>query len=135
MDQQLGKAYKLCSRKRIQLVFQEGKTIRTYPLACTYRKVHVASDVPFQLVISAPKRLFKKAHDRNYVKRLMKESIRQNKLPLVSFLSANQLQLDLFIVYTSKDLLSLDRLSTSIHKLFKALIHDLEKIEHQSKNA
>jgi ribonuclease P protein component len=127
MEERLGKEYKLCSRKRIQSIFQEGKSIRSYPFACTYKKLTFDDSIPFQLVVSAPKRIFKKAHDRNYIKRLTKEAIRKNKLPLATFLEINQLQVDLFIVYTTKEVLDLNRLNTAINKLFNTLIHELEK--------
>lgn len=127
MDERLGKEYKLCSRKRIQLVFKEGKTVRSFPFTCSYSKIESDSKTPFQIVVSAPKRLFRKAHDRNYVKRLMKEAIRKNKLTLETFLEVNQLQLDLFLVYSSKEVLELNRLTQSIEKLFKTIIHEFEK--------
>lgn len=127
MEQRLGKKYKLCSRKRIQSVFSDGKNIRVFPYSCMFNKVTTQDSIPFQVVISAPKRMFKKAHDRNYIKRITKEVIRKNKLPLVSFLENHQIQIDLFIVYTTKDVLDLNRLNSAIHKLFKLLVHELEK--------
>ena len=133
-DQRLGKEYKLCSRKKIQSIFSEGKNIRSFPFSCTYNKTTHEASTPFKVVISAPKRLFKKAHDRNYVKRLTKEVIRKNKLPLISFLETHDIQVDLFIVYTTKEVLDLNRLNNAINKLFKILIHELEKTQLEKKN-
>ncbi len=127
MDQKLGKSYKLCSHKRIQALFKVGKSVRCFPLVGVYSIYKRTDGEPFQLVISAPKRQFKKAHDRNRVKRLMKEAIRENKLTLSSYLLEQQLQIDLFISYTNPEIITVDRLSQKINQLFKLIIHDLAK--------
>ncbi|MFT6244429.1 MAG: ribonuclease P protein component, partial [Crocinitomicaceae bacterium] len=79
MNHSFGKAYKLCSKKLIDEVFESGVTVKSYPLIAKYKKVDLKNDAPFQMVISAPKRTFKNAFQRNRIKRLCKEAIRMNK--------------------------------------------------------
>ena len=135
MDQKLGKSYKLCSHKRIQALFKVGKSVRCFPLLSTYNIFLREEGEPFQLVISAPKRLFKKAHDRNRVKRLLKEAVRKNKLPLTSYLIEQKLQIDLFISYTNTEIITVERLSQKINQLFKLIIHELDKTQtHETAN-
>jgi ribonuclease P protein component len=126
MDQSFGKAYKLCSRKTIDRLFKEGKQLRAFPLSVYYLESENNEKVPFQVVISAPKRQFKRAHDRNYVKRLIKEVLRKEKQPLEDLLSASGKQLALFIVYTNKEVLTYPELEKCAKKLVGKLLVELE---------
>lgn len=120
-----GKPYKLCSRKMIDRLFKEGKQLRAFPLTVYYLENESTEKVPFQVVLSAPKRQFKRAHDRNYVKRLMKEVLRREKQPLEDILTEQEKQLALFIVYGNKEVLSYPELEKSVRKLIGKLIGEL----------
>jgi ribonuclease P protein component len=80
MDQSFGKEYKLCSHILIDKLFQEGKRFRIDPFSLVFSTGNFAFDAPFQVLISVPKKQFKRAHDRNYVKRRIREIIRKNKV-------------------------------------------------------
>lgn len=121
-----GKAYKLCSRKTIDRLFKEGKQLRAFPLSMYYLEMEPVEKVPFQVVISAPKRQFKRAHDRNYVKRLIKEVLRKEKQPLEDLLTASGKQLALFIVYTNKEILPYRELEKCARKLVGKLLAELQ---------
>ena len=121
-----GKAYKLCSRKRIDSLFKEGKQLRAFPLSIYYLEAENSEKVPFQVVISAPKRQFKRAHDRNYVKRLIKEVLRKEKQPLEDLLTASGKQLALFLVYTNKEVLTYPELEKCVRKLIGKLLMELQ---------
>lgn len=125
MSEHFGKPYKLCSRKMIDRLFKEGKQLRAFPLTVYYLENELTEKVPFQVVLSAPKRQFKRAHDRNYVKRLMKEVLRREKQPLEDILSEQEKQLALFIVYGNKEVLSYPELEKSVRKLIGKLIGEL----------
>jgi ribonuclease P protein component len=86
MDQSFGKEYKLCSRILIDKLFQDGKRLRYDPFSLVYLIVKQDFKTPFQVLISVPKKQFKRAHDRNYVKRRIREILRKNK----SFLDLQQ---------------------------------------------
>ena len=126
MNESFGKEYKLCSQKKIQEIFDERKSLRSYPFVMHYKVVNEGEKTRFQVVVSAPKRTFRKATDRNRIKRLMRESIRKNKLYLEPFLSEQNIQLALFMIYTSKEELPLDTLMKKTQQLFKQLINTLE---------
>lgn len=121
-----GKAYKLCSRKTIDHLFKEGKQLRAFPLSVYYLEIENVEKVPFQVVISAPKRQFKRAHDRNYVKRLIKEVLRKEKQPLEDLLMASGKQLALFIVYTNKEIMSYSELEKCAKKMIGKLLAELQ---------
>ena len=103
MDETFGKSYKLCSQKAIASIFEQKKSVKQFPFVLHYAPMELPTDKSFQVVISAPKRIFRKAHDRNRIKRLMKEVFRKNKLILEEKLTTNQQQMALFLVYTNKE--------------------------------
>ena len=73
----LGKKERLKSKKLIGKLFEEGKSIKKYPFRLVYLIQDKNSLLKNQASFSVPKRNFKKAVDRNRIKRLMKESARK----------------------------------------------------------
>jgi ribonuclease P protein component len=130
MDHTFGKAYKLCSQKAIDAIFEDKKSIRQFPFVMHYHFMELPTDKPFQVVISAPKRIFRKAHDRNRIKRLMREAFRKNKIILEDFLTTNNLQIALFLVYTSKEELSYSLLMGKMDRLLSKLTDELKNKRH-----
>jgi ribonuclease P protein component len=129
MDQTFGKKYKLCRQKLIDSVFKTGTSVKQYPFVLHFLEVEETLDAPFQITISAPKRLYRKAHDRNRVKRLMRETIRKNKLILETFIETHDKHLALFMVYTSKEEMPYDILLKKTEQLFNQLVKKLEDNE------
>jgi ribonuclease P protein component len=125
MDEKFGKEYKLCSRKTIDLLFKEGQQLRSYPFTVYFTDYKNEANKSFQLVFSAPKRSFKRAHDRNLVKRLMRETFRKKKLILEEELDKQQKQIALFVIYTPKELPKYADLELQTEKLLKKITHAL----------
>lgn len=123
----LGKSYKLCSKIIIEDLFKTGTTIKSYPLIAIYNIVEFTDGSPFKIVFSAPKRTFRKAFQRNRIKRICKEAVRLNKSILESHLKENNKQLALFLVYSSKDELNHVQLEKKVVKLFNELIKSLNE--------
>lgn len=67
---------KLKSRKLIKQVFEEGKTIKSYPLLVRFIET---DEETHKVGVSVAKRNFKKAVDRNRIKRQLREAYRLNK--------------------------------------------------------
>lgn len=126
MDQTLGKEYKLCSQKIIGAIYEDKKVVKQFPLLMHYKITELPEKVPFQLVFSAPKRTFRKAHDRNRIKRLMRETVRKNKLILEAFLKEREIQVALFLVYTNKEEMPYEVLFKKTEQLFQKLIVQLQ---------
>jgi ribonuclease P protein component len=122
MNVEFGKKYKLCSHTIIKAVFEEGKTIKQYPLRSIAMTLEPDSTkAAFQLVISVPKRNFKKAHDRNRIRRQLKEAFRLNKLALEEKLIEQKQQIALFIVYTERTALEYKVLESKMKKLIQQI--------------
>jgi len=126
MNERFGKAYKLCSQKTIESLFKEGKSLRLYPFVVYYKEQNLPVGQTFQLVFSAPKRVFRLAHERNRIKRLLRESFRKKKLILEEALSNDHKQLALFVIYTAKEELPLEKLVTKTEQLLVKITQELQ---------
>ena len=97
----LGRSERLKSRKSIDQLFSEGQRFTQTPVRVFYRKT-TTTGLQFGVAVSA--RLFKKAVDRNRVKRVMREAWRLQKNELDKQLKEKGKGLHVFFVYTDKEL-------------------------------
>jgi len=74
----LRKSERLSSKKQIQELFTEGKSFSAPPFAIRYRKLSESEASSHQILVSVAKRNFKKAVDRNRLKRQIREAYRLN---------------------------------------------------------
>lgn len=73
------KKEKLKSKKLIEQLFADGRSVSNFPIKLIFLKTELPFDVPIQAGITVPKKNFKSAVKRNRIKRLMRESYRLNK--------------------------------------------------------
>jgi len=130
MNETFGKEYKLCSKKIINDLFKTGNKTHSFPFSVQYSSIALPTTAAFQITISVPKRSFKKAHDRNRIKRLIREAIRKNKLILEEPLEKSEQQLALFLIYKHHAELDYETLLHKTKKLFISINESLQKHEH-----
>ncbi len=82
MKQTFTKAERLHEKKLMDRLFKGGKSFFVYPFKVFYLLLDEASPYPAKVLISVPKRNFKKATERNRIKRLVREAYRRNKTVL-----------------------------------------------------
>ena len=131
MKENFGKEYKLCSKLIIDEVFATGERLHLFPFQLIFLQKKNYSKVPFQLLISVSKKKMKLSVDRNHVKRLIRESVRKNKVILESFLTLNSIQLTICLVYISNEKLSFSDMNTKICKLLTKLTENIQ-VQHES---
>jgi ribonuclease P protein component len=124
MQQTFGKEYRLASKREIEHLFAHKNTLRSYPLTMYFRYFD-SECVHLKFVTSAPKRIYKHAHDRNRLKRLMREAIRKNKLSLTQFLDQNDLGLHVFTIYSADKEVPFENVEKSIKYLFKKIENEI----------
>ncbi len=120
-----GKAEHLCNIPEISELFSHGHTISKNPLKLKWLPGNWNNNPSLKVVISVPKHKFKKASDRNRIKRLLREGYRLNKLILIDRLNNRKCYLG--IVYTGNELPEYKDLEAILIDLFYRLIDDYEK--------
>lgn len=119
MNFKYSKKDKLKSKKLIERLFNEGKSLTVYPLRLIYLKTEFEDQSILKTGVSVSKRLHKTAVARNRIKRLLREAYRLNK-PL--YFNNSSTSYAFMILYLSKDGTTFDTLNTSMNLLFKKFI-------------
>ncbi|SNS02560.1 ribonuclease P protein component [Hymenobacter mucosus] len=92
----------LCRKKLIDELFGRGSSFGLYPLRIVWLPTADATTAAPQVLVSVSKRNFKRAVDRNYFKRLMREAYRLNKYRLLEAPGGHRVG-QLAIIYTGKE--------------------------------
>lgn len=99
-----GRAQKLKSRKAIDALFAGGRRFAQFPLSVRYAFMPITTGGgKVQAGVAVSKKHFKRAVDRNRLKRLMREAYRLQQAPLATQAAENNLVVNVFFIYTDKD--------------------------------
>ncbi len=90
---------RLCSKKQMEWLFEKGSSKTNYPLKLIFVKNEQRSESPVKAMFVVPKRKFKKAHDRNKLKRRIKEAYRLSKSDFYNTIRSYEFDLDLAFLY------------------------------------
>ena len=124
----LGKNERLKQRRFIEQLFKEGKTFSVFPYRVSFLFLQDL-EAPLQAGFSASTRNFKRAVDRNRIKRITREAYRLQKNNLRTELVNRNKKLAVFFVYTDKQLPAFevikDRIQVALQKLI-TIIHEMD---------
>jgi ribonuclease P protein component len=126
----LPKTERLKSRKQIDTLFAGSKGFSVFPIRVTYRFA-AAEEGGLQVGVTVSKRYFKKAVDRNRIKRLLREAYRLQKEEIQQQLQASGKSGAVFFLYTDKTLPTFDGVKAAMAKCLKKL-SVIAKSEHPS---
>ena len=98
----IAKTERLKSRKVIDQLFTNGRRFNSGPLRVSWSVQKGDGDLLFG--VGAGTRHFKRAHDRNRIKRLMREAWRLQNGTLKNQLAEQRVSLNVFVLYTAREL-------------------------------
>lgn len=96
------KEERLCSKKVIEKLFSGGKSFLFFPLKIVYLNTELPTKNKIQIGFSVSKKNFKKAVQRNYLKRRMREAYRLNKHLLTE--KEIETQMAIFVIFIGKEI-------------------------------
>ena len=109
------KSEKLKSKNTIDLLFSEGKSVAKYPLRLVYVEGDFGENIPLKIGVSVSKKHFKLAVDRNYFKRVLRETYRLNKHLIIENMDKPYA---IMFLYQSKDRLTYEEINLKTIQLF-----------------
>ena len=122
------KSEKLKSKKTIDLLFSEGKSVSKFPLRLVYIEsdygIDTDSKQKIKMGVSVSKKYFKHAVDRNYFKRVLRETYRLNKHLLTENLDKPYA---FMFFYQTKERLTYQEIETKTIQLFEKFLVQIKK--------
>mgnify|MGYP000185710680 CR=1 FL=1 len=120
MKHTFAKSEKLCSKKVIEELFKTSSSVFLYPFKLAYlTREELTTEAP-KVLVTASKRNFKKAHQRNKIKRKIKESYRLSK-PYY-FSKPHQITAIAIIFVAKTDAIPFSELQERMEKALKRLL-------------
>lgn len=125
MNFQLSKEERIFKRDELQQLFGKSASFTVFPFKVVhYQNKNIADNSPnLKFAISIPKRLYKKAVDRNLLKRRSREAFRLNKNELKSHLNNNNLEVLFMLIYIGKEPMSFEEIQKKIILILQRLQH------------
>jgi ribonuclease P protein component len=115
------KEERLCNKKLLDELFRSGSSFLLYPFRVSYNPAFLPHDIPVQVVISVSKRRFRRAHDRNLIKRRIREAYRLHKAELLYSGLEEKRQIVLALSYIGKEITDFQFVEKKLKLVFERL--------------
>jgi len=122
--QTFSKNERLCSKPLIDKLIQKGNSFNGFPFKISWMEIE-ESTVPVKILISVPKRKFKRAVDRNKIKRLIREAYRKNKYVLIDRLGEKKIMF--LLVFVSRTIIDYAETEAKINDVLIRLGNEIKR--------
>jgi ribonuclease P protein component len=120
-QQTISRSERLKSRKSITSLFETGKSLSVPPIRMIYQFASPEEKLAVKIGFAVPKKNFKRAVDRNLLKRRMREAYRLNKQILIKNESGTYPGVEIMLIFHGLRIEEFDKISLSIKDLLKKL--------------
>ncbi|MBU8891162.1 MAG: ribonuclease P protein component [Bacteroidales bacterium] len=121
------KEERLKSRKSIEYLFTNGNVINHFPLKLLFgiseNKEH---EYLAKIAVSVSKRNYKRAVDRNHIKRKLREAYRKNKQSLHDYLAKTNQNVYFIVIYVAKEDIQYQVIENEMKLLIEKLIKQIK---------
>lgn len=121
---QFKKGERLTGRDSLNELFNDSSSFFVYPFKLVWKKTE-RSGFPARIVVSVPKRRFKRAVKRNLIRRRIKESYRLQKSEFYEKLNEKDVKLDMAIIYVADKEMDYDSIDRKFTTLLKKFLSEL----------
>lgn len=119
----LSKTERLNSKNSITTLFSQGHSFVVYPYRVVFSELDDKQQAHAAILVSVPKKKFKRAVKRNLIRRRIKESYRLNKHNLLDTLQNENKQIGIAFIYLDKEVREYNNLNTKMREVLQLLIN------------
>jgi len=126
MRQTFRKEERLKSSKAIKLLFSRGNSFLIHPFKVNWVPESQEQKFPARVLIGVSRKNFRKAVERNQVKRVIREAYRKNKYILYDYLEEREISCNFSIIFIGRSKPDHSVAEKKIIDIIKRLISELE---------
>jgi ribonuclease P protein component len=127
LDFSFCKEERLCNRTEFETLIRNGKVHFSYPFRIVWQINEKDQPFPVKVAFAVPKKKYKRANQRNLIKRRMREAFRLNKNIIYPFLQNTNNHLYLLFVYIGNDIMPYHDMEKKTIGVFKHIMEHLQK--------
>lgn len=117
----LSKEERLSWKRYIDQLFAEGQSFVAFPLRVVFLPVEEEALAPVSIMVSVPKKKFKRAVKRNLIKRQVREAYRVRKYDLIGPLAEKNKKMLVAFLYIDKEIHPFADMEKAMTKAIKIL--------------